>query len=273
MSSDETLLELKDGVATFTMNRPKKLNAISQGMFDRDFPELVDRLETDAAIRALVLTGAGGNFCSGADVGRMGPDSPRTPEEKKLGLRNTLGWIYRLANVQQPVIAAVDGIAYGGGFSLAMTADIVLATPRARFCLVFGRIGLIPDMAITYFLTREIGPKRMKELAFTARNISAEEAVDLGIVNALHAPEDLLPAAQDMAAKLTHGSQVALAQAKQLVNRSLDSSQAEMLDAEVEAQPLCRDSDFHAEAVRRFAAKEPRLYDWDAMSRASKAAE
>ena len=143
MSEAETILDIHDGVATFTMNRPKKLNAISQHMFDCDFPELVDRLETDDAIRTLVLTGAGSNFCSGADVGRMGPDSLRTPEQKKNGLRQTLGWIYRLANVNQPVIAAVDGIAYGGGFSLAMTADIILATPRARFCLVFGCIGLV----------------------------------------------------------------------------------------------------------------------------------
>jgi 2-(1,2-epoxy-1,2-dihydrophenyl)acetyl-CoA isomerase len=273
MSAPESIFEIADGVGTFTMNRPKKLNAISQNMFDRDFPDLVERVEADESIRTLILTGAGGNFCSGADVGRMGADSPRTPEEKKEGLRKTLGWIYRLANLDRPVIAAVDGIAYGGGFSLALTADIVLATPRARFCLVFGRIGLIPDMAVTYFLTRVIGPKKMKELAFTARNISAEEAVDLGIVNALHAPDDLLPAAQEMARKLTHGSQVAMAQAKQLIDRSLDSTQAEMLEAEVEAQPPCRDSEFHEEAVRRFAAKEPRLYDWDAMTHLAKAAE
>ena len=273
MSEAETILDIHDGVATFTMNRPKKLNAISQHMFDCDFPELVDRLETDDAIRTLVLTGAGSNFCSGADVGRMGPDSLRTPEQKKNGLRQTLGWIYRLANVNQPVIAAVDGIAYGGGFSLAMTADIILATPRARFCLVFGRIGLVPDMAVTYFLTRVIGPKKMKELAFTARNISAEEAGALGIVNSLPAQGEVLTAAQEIARILTHGSQIAIAQAKKLINRSLDSSQMEMLEAEVEAQPPCRDSDFHAEAVHRFANKEPRLYDWDAMMRTSKAAE
>ena len=269
----DSIFEVQDGVATFTLNRPKKFNAINQDMFDRDFPELVDRMEADESIRTLILTGAGGNFCSGADVGRMGADSPRTPEQKKNGLRNTLEWIYRLANVEQPVIAAVDGIAYGGGFSLALTADIVLATPRARFCLVFGRIGLIPDMAITYFLTRVIGPKRMKELAFTARTVSAEEAVDLGIANALHAPEDLLPAAREMARNLTHGSQIAMAQAKQLIDRSLDSSQTEMLEAEVEAQPHCRASTFHEEAVRRFVNKEPRLYDWDMMKHLAKAAE
>ena len=102
---------------------------------------------------------------------------------------------------------------------------------------------------------------------------SAEEAVDLGIVNSLHAQDELLPAAQEIARNLPHGSQLAIAQAKKLINRSLDSSQMEMLEAEVEAQPPCRDSDFHAEAVHRFANKEPRLYDWDAMMRTSKAAE
>ena len=273
MSEPESILEVQDGVATFTLNRPKKLNAISQNMFENDFPNLVDRVESDESLRTLILTGAGGNFCSGADVGRMGADSPRTPEQKKNGLRDTLGWIYRLANVDRPVIAAVDGIAYGGGFSLALTADIVLATPRAKFCLVFGRIGLIPDMAITYFLTRVIGPKRMKELAFTARTISAAEALEMGIVNAILEPEALLPEAQAMARRFTAGSRVAMAQAKQLIDRSLNSTQEEMLDAEVEAQPHCRDSSFHEEAVRRFANKEPRLYDWDAMVRAPKAAE
>ena len=273
MSEPETIFEVQDGVGTFTLNRPKKLNAISQTMFDKDFPEMVDRVATDEAVRVLILTGAGGNFCSGADVGRMGADSPRTPEQKKSGLRNTLEWIYRLAALDRPVISAVDGVVYGGGFSLALTADIVLATPRARFCLVFGRIGLIPDMAITYFLPRIVGPNKTKELAFTARNISAEEALELGIVNALHAPEDLLPAAQEMARKLTAASPVAMAQAKQLIDRSLDSTPAEMLEAEVEAQPHCRASAFHKEAVKRFMNKEPRLYDWDAMTRAAKAAE
>jgi 2-(1,2-epoxy-1,2-dihydrophenyl)acetyl-CoA isomerase len=95
----------------------------------------------------------------------------------------------------------------------------------------------------------------------------------MGIVNAIHEPEALLPAAREMAARFTSGSQVAMAQAKQLIDRSMNSTQEEMLEAEVEAQPFCRETDFHAEAVRRFASKEPRLYDWDAMARTAKAAE
>ncbi len=273
MGEPETIFDITDGVGLFTMNRPKVMNAISQNMFDNDFPNMISQVEADNSIRTLILTGAGGNFCSGADVGRMGGNNPRTPEERKEGLRQTLKWIYRLGNLDRPVIAAVDGIAYGGGFSLALTADIVLATPRTRFCLVFGRIGLIPDMGITYFLTRVIGPKRTKELAYTARSISAEEALELGIVNEIHEPDALLPAAREMATRFTTGSRVAMAQAKRLIDRSLNSTQEEMLEAEVEAQPYCRETEFHTEAVRRFANKEPRLYDWDSMARADKAAE
>jgi len=273
MSEPETIFEVTDGVGVLTLNRPKKLNAISQNMFDNDFPDMVARMEGDDSLRALIVTGAGGNFCSGADVGRMGGNNAASPEQRKEGLRRTLGWIYRMANLDLPVISAVDGIAYGGGFSLALTADIMLATPRARFCLVFGRIGLIPDMGATYFLPRIIGPNKTKELAFTARSFSAAEAMEMGIVTAIHEPDKLLPAAREMAANLAAGSRTAIAQAKQLIDRSLISTQAEMIDAEVEAQPHCRVTDFHHEAVRRFAAKEPRLYDWDAMTRKADAAE
>lgn len=270
MAENETILEVEDGVAVFTLNRPAKMNAISQHMFDHDLPEMVDRVEKDDAIRVLIMTGAGGNFCSGADVSRMGGAS-HTPEKRGDGLRKTLGYLYRLINLPKPVITAVDGVAFGGGFSLALIGDIVMATPRARFSLVFGRIGLIPDMTVAYVLPRLIGPRRAKELAFTARSVSAEEAVAMGLVQALHAPEALLPAARRMAERLTRGSAAAMAEAKKLIDMSLQSSQAEMTDAECAAQLACRHTEFHEEAVRRFLAKEPRLYDWDAMAKAEAA--
>lgn len=267
MDAPETTFEIDDdGVALFTLNRPTKMNAISQGMFDHDLPDLVQRLEQDDAIKALVITGAGGNFCSGADVTRMQTSDGGPVQSRSSGLRKTLGVLYRLINLKKPTIAAVDGVAFGGGFSLAMTADIMLASPRARFCLVFGRIGLIPDMAIAYTLPRAIGPRRAKELAFTARSFGVEEAERMGLLNAVHAPDVLVDKAVEMARNMAKGSGPAQALAKSLIDRSLASSQAEMTDAECAAQQAMRVSEFHGEAVRRFLAKEPRLYDWDQMA-------
>jgi 2-(1,2-epoxy-1,2-dihydrophenyl)acetyl-CoA isomerase len=267
MSEPESHLEIDGGVGVFTLSRPKALNAISQAMFEHDLPDMVQRAETHAGLRVLVLTGAGGNFCSGADVKRMGGAKSVTSDDRNAGLRRTLDWIYRLANLDRPVIAAVDGVAFGGGFSLALTADIILATPRARFCLVFGRIGLIPDMGAAALLTRVIGPRRTKELAFSARSIGAEEAMALGIVHAIHEPGDLIAAAQTMAQRLAQGSATALAQAKRLIDAAIHGSQSQMVEAELAAQNACRDTEFHREAVRRFASKEPALYNWDAMMR------
>lgn len=266
----ETTFEVDDaGVAVFTLNRPAKMNALSQAMFDRDLPEMVRRVEQDDSIRALVLAGAGGNFCSGADVTRMQRSDGAPAPARNSNLRRVLDMMYRLVNLPKPTVAAVDGVAFGGGFSLAMTADILLATPRARFSLVFGRIGLIPDMAIAYTLPRAIGARRAKELAFTARAFGVEEAERMGLVNGVHAPDAVLPAAVAMARNIAKGSPAAQALAKSLLDRSLASTQAEMTDAECAAQESVRHTDFHREAVRRFLAKEPRLYDWEALTATS----
>lgn len=264
-SHQDTLFEVKDGIAVFTLNRPQKMNAISQTIFDHDLPNLVDRVEKDDDIRALVISGSGGNFCSGADVTRMQGSDGKPAESRNSGLRKTLGVLYRLINLPKPTIAAVDGIAFGGGFSLAMTADIMLATPRARFCLVFGRIGLIPDMAIAYTLPRAIGARRAKELAYTGRSFGVEEAQNLGLINEICSPEELLNRAIWMAKNIAKGSGEAQALAKAMFHRSHSSSQAEMTDLECAAQEAMRKTNFHHEAVRRFLAKEPRLYDWDEM--------
>src|SRR3546814_11365949 len=116
-------------------------------------PDFVRRAREDDAIRAVVIAGAGGDFCSGADVKRMGGASPLTHGERNANLRAILDWVYGLIHLPKPVIAAVDGVAYGGGFSLALTADMVLARSPARFSLPFGRTGLTPTTGVGYPLT------------------------------------------------------------------------------------------------------------------------
>lgn len=261
------LLDVTEGVATVTLNRPEARNALSGEILGVLMPDIVDRLAKDDEIRSVVLTGAGGNFCSGGDVKEMGGASSWTYEERTANLRRTLEWVYRLIDLPKPVIAAVDGAAYGAGVSLALAADFLLATPRATFCLVFGRIGLIPDMAATYLLPRRIGVARAKELAFTTRPLSVAEASDLGLIHSIHPPEALQEAATAMAGRLTQASPTALAEAKRLLNLSVDADPKTMLEAELAAQDACRRTAFHDEAVRRFREKQPPLFEWNASAK------
>jgi len=268
MSDQETILTVENGYAVFTMNRPAAMNALTLEMMQEQFPAMVERVKGDPDIRALVLTGAGGAFCTGADVKKVMNRGPAPAEQRSNELRRTLGWLYELVNLPIPVISAVDGPAYGAGMSLAIAADFVLASTRAKFCQVFGRIGLIPDMGSGYLLPRAVGIQRAKELVFTGRSVGAAEAVELGIALSIHEPEELMPAARALAGRLAKASPTAIAEAKGLLGRSLGSTQAEMVEAELAAQQACRTSAFHAEAVRRFAAKEPQLYNWDQMDKA-----
>src|SRR3546814_18318365 len=129
----------------------------------------------------------------------MGGASPLTHGERNANLRAILDWVYGLIHLPKPVIAAVDGVAYGGGFSLALTADMVLASSRARFSLSFGRIGLTHDMGVGYTLPRRVGAARAKELALTARSFGAEAAMAMGIIDAVHPAEMMAGAAKSIA--------------------------------------------------------------------------
>jgi 2-(1,2-epoxy-1,2-dihydrophenyl)acetyl-CoA isomerase len=176
-----------------------------------------------------------------------------------------------LSNLPVPMIAAVDGPAYGAGFSLALAADFVMASTRARFCNAFGRVGLVPDLGMFYFLPRIVGVPRAKELTYTARSITPEEAKDLGIVLSIHSPEALIAEAGKLAKRLTKASRVSIQISKEALNQSLSQDFETMMAIERAGQAQARMSDFHKEAVKRFLEKQPPLYDWDTMDK--KAAE
>ena len=158
-------------------------------------------IKHDRSIRALVISGAGGHFCSGGDlrnIAKAGLDNQGWRER----LRDLHGWLQDLITLDRPVIAAVDGAAFGAGFGLALAADFVIATTRARFCVSFLRVGLVPDFGTFYTLPRIVGPQRAKELMLSAREVGAEEALRLGIAMELHPPEQLLARAQAIGAEL-----------------------------------------------------------------------
>ena len=254
------------GVATFTLNRPEALNALSPDLKE-DFQTMVDFVDGNADIKALILTGEGRAFCAGGDVKGMTNRLADGPGASRQGILEVHGWLQRLHNIDCAVIAAVDGLAFGGGFSLALVADFVFASPKAKFCSVFSRIGLMPDMALAYTLPRVVGAAMAKDLMFTGRSISAREAKELGIVHSIVEEGDVLTAAQDYAARIAIGPKTAVALSKRLVNKTFQSNYTDIADAEADGQTLLFNSDFAQEAVRRFVEKEPPLYNWDTMNK------
>jgi 2-(1,2-epoxy-1,2-dihydrophenyl)acetyl-CoA isomerase len=252
---------LDDGVATITLNRPDARNALDPTM-TAEFDQTLVRIARDDTVRAVVLTGAGGTFCAGGDVRDMNREPARTPQYWRSHLRRSHRIVKGLYTLDRPVIAAVDGAAFGAGFSIALLADIVLASSRARFCMAFGRIGLIPDYGAFYTLPRAVGLQRAKEIMFSAREIGVAEAKDLGLVLEVLAPAALLPRAQALARALAQASPAALAMTKDALNGSMNSSLDQLLELEAAGQGIAGTSAYAMEAFRRFAGKQPGLFQW-----------
>ncbi len=251
-----------DNIATITFNRPAARNALDAEMSDGLERALID-IEANQDIRAVILTGAGGAFCAGGDVRSMNDTADRmTAEARRARMRHGHRTVARLAALDRPVIAAVEGPAFGAGFSLALLADMVIATEGARFCMAFARIGLIPDYGALYTLPRIVGIARAKEIIFSAREVGAVEAKELGIVLEVVQAGALMSRARALAAALVQASPLALSLTKTALNTSLDSNFTTMLDLEATAQGVAAASDYAREAFRRFAAREPARFSW-----------
>ncbi len=262
MTDFETLTySVDDCVAVITLNRPKALNALSAKMAE-ELLQAIARIRADDAVRAVVLHGAGGAFCAGGDVRNSNSAGPRTAVQGHAGMGRYRDLTLALHALDRPLIAAADGVAFGAGFSLLLLADIVLLSDRARLCMAFQRIGLIPDCGALFTLPRSVGLQRAKELMFSAREISSAEALGMGLALEVLAPEALLPRAMQIAQSFRGNSPVAFAMAKQALNASMQSDLDTMLALEVSGQAVAISSDYLAEAARRFAAKEPAQFRW-----------
>lgn len=251
--------EVSDGIGTLTLNRPEQRNALD-GVMRNEIAEVVSSVRRDRGIQALVITGAGGSFCSGGDLRSM--DTGGDAEIARTRMADLHLWVEELLTLDRPVIAAVDGPAFGAGFGLALAADIILATPRARFCLSFLRLGVIPDCGVFYTLPRAVGVQRAKELAFSTREIDAEEARQMGIVMEIHPEDRIAERARAMAQSFTHASATALSMIKRGMNASLESNLSTLLEMEATGQGLARSTGYHRDAVRRFLGKEALLFQW-----------
>ncbi|HSV77978.1 MAG TPA: enoyl-CoA hydratase/isomerase family protein, partial [Ramlibacter sp.] len=258
-------------VAEFSHQRPQARNALSMQL-RQDYEDMLQRVASDRSIRVLILTGSGGSFCAGGDVKgmnqRLADTDPETnsPDATRRRLEGSHRWLTPLHELGLPVIAAVDGGAYGAGFGLALQADFVLASTRAAFAMSFARMGAVPDYGALFTLPRIIGLAHAKDLMITGRRVGAAEGKALGFVHAVHEPEALLPQARAFARRLAAGPREAAAMTKNLLNKSFETSYGAMSSFEAYAQAVAMASPYHAQAAGRFAAGEPSAYDWDQLA-------
>ena len=241
------------GIAHVTLSRPAELNALSAHSFE-DMLDLLAEIGRDEAVRVVVLTGDGRAFCAGGDLAEMKAgfqDNYGFCRHMELANRFTVA----LAELPKPVIAAVNGVATGAGMNVALAADIAIASEGAKFSEIFGNVGLVSDVGGTYLLPRAVGRAKAKEIVMTYRMISAQEALELGIV-ARVVPKDALEATvQELAERIAQGPTFALALGKKLINRSFEVDLRTALDMECLAQSLAGNSQDHKEGVAAFFEK------------------
>ena len=239
MSEGYVRISRHDAVLVMELNNPEMLNALSEALI-HDMIEALESVDVSAS-PVIVVTGKGRAFCAGGDVkamarGDVGADYVR--------LANRL--VLALARHDGVIIAAVNGLAYGGGFSLALASDIVFASSTAQFAMVHGELGLVPDMGAHFFLPRITGFNSAKILLWTGEVIDAQRAVTLGIVHRVVQDEQLMSETQDFAQRLAQRPRQALRLSKRILTRSLGMDLQELLDNEVLAQADCFSSlDYH----------------------------
>jgi 2-(1,2-epoxy-1,2-dihydrophenyl)acetyl-CoA isomerase len=256
----ETLIVDRDGgVVTVTMNRPARKNAADRTMW-QELLETFAEVAADREARVMVLTGAGGAFCSGADLGNASSLAGRPGDPYLVQMRLLSDVALRLHRLPKPTIAKVHGVAAGAGMSMALGCDLVVASRSARFSQIFSKRGLSVDFGASWLLPRFVGLHRAKELAFFADIISAEQAAEFGVVNKVVADEDLDQVVSEWAARLAAGPTLALSMTKSMLNGSYSLSMEQALEEEARSQAANFGTDDLAEALAAFTEKrEPRF--------------
>jgi 2-(1,2-epoxy-1,2-dihydrophenyl)acetyl-CoA isomerase len=228
-------------IATVTLNKPERLNAIDR-QDHHDIMELCDRIQRDDAVWAVIWTGAGRGFCAGADIRQPQPSTEESPPLREL--LDEGSWISRqgnaLYNVDKPMIAAVNGVAAGAGFSLALCCDIRIGSEMSRFVTVFQERNLPPEGGMSFLLPRIVGAGRALDLSLTSRPVEAEEAYRIGLLDRLVPADQLLSAAQTIAQQICRLPPSAVRLSKRAVRRALESDFAEATRYEVHGGTLTR---------------------------------
>jgi enoyl-CoA hydratase/carnithine racemase len=251
-------------VATITLDRPDKKNPLT---FE-SYAEIVDLFRAaakDKGVKAFVVTGAGGNFCSGGDVFEIIEPLTKMKTAELLDFTRMTGEVVKAMRAcPQPIVAAIDGVCAGAGAIVAMASDIRIGTPKAKVAFLFNRVGLAGcDMGACAILPRIIGQGRAAELLYTGRVLGGEEAERFGFFNRLAAPDAMLAQAQQLAGELAAGPTFANAMTKRMLEMEWAMSVESAIEAEAVAQALCMETEDFARAFRAFAAKQKPVFEGD----------
>jgi 2-(1,2-epoxy-1,2-dihydrophenyl)acetyl-CoA isomerase len=256
----ELLETVTDRVATLTLNRPDRLNALSSPMLD-GLLEALPRLGADPQVAVVVLTGAGRGFCAGGDVKSMAEGSSQLGlEDAVQRLRGRMEVSRLLHEIPKPTIAMVNGPAAGAGLSMALACDLRIASESARFITAFVNVGFSGDFGGSYFLSKLVGTAKARELYYTGEALDADRALALGIVNRVVPDAELANATMTLATRLARGPNVALGLMKQNFNAAETGSLSELLDLEALHQIKTARTEDHREAARAFVEKRPPVF-------------
>lgn len=258
------LWSVKDGVATIVLDRPERKNPLTFDSY-AELRDLFHQLKWADDVKAVVLTGSGGNFCSGGDVHEIiGPLVRLKAPELLMFTRMTGELVKTMRACPQPIVAAIDGVCAGAGAILAMASDLRLGTARSKTAFLFNRVGLAGcDMGACAMLPRIVGQGRASELLYTGRALGGEEGERWGFFNRLCAPEEVLAEAQKLAAQLTEGPSFANGITKTMLHQEWAMTIEQAIEAEAQAQALCMLTQDFTRAYEAFVAKQKPVFKGD----------
>ena len=264
MELEAIIYQKEAGIAIITLNRPQRLNAVG-GTMSQELDQALEDANSDNEVRVLIVTGAGEGFCSGADVTGLGTlggadDAPWRLSAKSPAGGGIQSFVVPFYNFEKPIIAAVNGVAAGGGFSIALACDIRIASDRARFSQIFIKRGLVPDTGSTYFLPRVVGISKACEMVFTGEILDAEQAKECGLVSRVVPHDELMPTARELATMITAGPPITMKLAKRALYKGAATDFVSALEFEGYMQGICFGTEDFREGVAAFVEKrEPQF--------------
>jgi 2-(1,2-epoxy-1,2-dihydrophenyl)acetyl-CoA isomerase len=260
MSYQTILCEPNESVLRITLNRPDKLNALTDGML-QELRDAFSKAAGDRSTRCVLLTGAGKGFCPGQDLANVQEMSRGGKPDYGEHVRNNYNpLILAMTRLPKPIIAAVNGVAAGAGMSLAMACDVRIASDKSSFLQAFINIGLVPDSGSTWFLPRLVGRQRALDLMLSGRKLSAAEALEWGLVNQVVGHEQLMDEAAKVAARYASAPTFALGQLKRNLDYAETHTLEETLALEAKSQAECGLTADHTEGIQAFLAKRTPAY-------------